>query len=28
MTHGYLAGKHAAGKPSELLQDEIRRRAN
>lgn len=23
MTHGYLAGRHAAGKPSELLQREI-----
>lgn len=25
MTHGYLAGRHAAGKPSELLQAEIAR---
>jgi 3-oxosteroid 1-dehydrogenase len=25
MTHGYLAGRHAAGKPSELLQKEIKR---
>jgi 3-oxosteroid 1-dehydrogenase len=25
MTHGYLAGRHAAGKPSELLQKEIDR---
>jgi 3-oxosteroid 1-dehydrogenase len=25
MTHGYLAGRHAAGKPSELLQKEIER---
>ena len=23
MAHGYLAGKHAAGQPSELLQAEI-----
>lgn len=26
MTHGYLAGRHAAGKPSELLRKEIDRR--
>jgi len=25
ITHGYLAGRHAAGKPSELLQNEIER---
>ena len=25
LTHGYLAGRHAAGKPSDLLQQEIRR---
>ena len=25
MTHGYLAGRHAAGKPSDLLQKEIDR---
>lgn len=25
MTHGYLAGRHAAGKPSELLQHELSR---
>jgi len=25
MTHGYLAGRHAAGKPSELLQKERQR---
>ncbi len=25
MTHGYLAGRHAAGKPSDLLQKEIKR---
>ena len=25
MTHGYLAGRHAAGKPSDLLQQEIER---
>jgi hypothetical protein len=25
MTHGYLAGRHAAGKPSDLLQKEIGR---
>jgi 3-oxosteroid 1-dehydrogenase len=25
MTHGYLAGRHAAGKPSELLRKEIKR---
>jgi 3-oxosteroid 1-dehydrogenase len=25
MTHGYLAGRHAAGKPSDLLQKEIER---
>ena len=25
MTHGYLAGRHAAGKPSNLLQNEIQR---
>jgi 3-oxosteroid 1-dehydrogenase len=25
MTHGYLAGRHAAGKPSDLLQKEINR---
>jgi len=25
LTHGYLAGRHAAGKPSELLQQEIER---
>ena len=25
MTHGYLAGRHAAGKPSDLLQREIQR---
>jgi 3-oxosteroid 1-dehydrogenase len=25
MTHGYLAGRHAAGKPSELLAKEIAR---
>jgi len=25
MTHGYLAGLHAAGKPSTLLQKEIER---
>jgi 3-oxosteroid 1-dehydrogenase len=25
ITHGYLAGRHAAGKPSELLQKEIER---
>lgn len=24
MTHGYLAGKHAAGKPSELLQQKLK----
>jgi len=23
ITHGYLAGRHAAGKPSDLLQKEI-----
>jgi 3-oxosteroid 1-dehydrogenase len=27
MTHGYLAGKHAAGQPSELLQAEVARGA-
>jgi 3-oxosteroid 1-dehydrogenase len=27
MTHGYLAGLHAAGKPSDLLQKEIARLA-
>jgi len=26
ITHGYLAGRHAAGKPSDLLQQEIKRR--
>ena len=26
ITHGYLAGRHAAGKPSELLEQEIERR--
>jgi len=25
MTHGYLAGRHAAGKPSNLLQTEMQR---
>jgi 3-oxosteroid 1-dehydrogenase len=25
MTHGYLAGRHAAGKPSDLLQKEMQR---
>jgi 3-oxosteroid 1-dehydrogenase len=25
MTHGYLAGRHAAGQPSDLLQQEIER---
>jgi 3-oxosteroid 1-dehydrogenase len=25
MTHGYLAGRHAAGKPSDLLEKEARR---
>jgi 3-oxosteroid 1-dehydrogenase len=25
MTHGYLIGRHAAGKPSDLLQREIKR---
>jgi 3-oxosteroid 1-dehydrogenase len=25
MTHGWLAGLHAAGQPSELLQQEIQR---
>ena len=27
MTHGYLAGRHAAGRPSELLQEKINRGA-
>ena len=26
MTHGYLAGRHAAGRPSDLLQKQIDRR--
>jgi hypothetical protein len=26
MTHGWLAGRHAAGQPSDLLQKEIARR--
>jgi len=25
MTHGYLAGRHAAGKPSDLLERAIHR---
>jgi len=25
MTHGYLAGRHAAGKPSDLLQKQVER---
>ena len=25
LTHGYLAGRHAAGKPSDLLEKEIQR---
>ena len=27
LTHGYLAGRHAAGKPSDLLEKELKRKA-